>query len=276
MINEYSKFIFVGGLHRSGTTLLYKCIGNHPQISIFSKTGALMNEGQYLQSIYPTANQYGGPGKFGFKKHSFLTEDSPLSNQNNAKTMLSEWSNYWDISKSYFAEKSPPNIIRMRFLQSLFPNAYFIIICRHPIATSFAIQKWVKPPLRKWLDRKLDSLIKHWLICHEQMLFDSIHINNLLLIRYEDFIMSPQSIINKIYTYLNIEEIPLFDNIKTDLNNQYIKKYQKLEQNGLFGYLYTKYIYNCYETKINKFGYSLKDKPYILPAPENFIRTSNN
>lgn len=271
MINEYSKFIFVGGLHRSGTTLLYKCIGNHPQVSIFSKTGALMNEGQYLQSIYPTANQYGGPGRFGFNQYSFLTEKSPLSNKENAETLVSQWSKYWDTSKSYFAEKSPPNIIRMRFLQSLFPNAYFIIICRHPIAASFAIQKWVRPQLRKWLDRKLDSLIKHWLICHEQMLFDSTHINNLLLIRYEDFIMSPQYIIKKIYNYLNIEEYPLLENVKNDLNDQYIKAYQRLEGNNLFGYLYTKYIYNCYENKLNKFGYSLKQNQYILSTPTNFI-----
>jgi len=271
MIDSNSRLVFVGGLHRSGTTLLYRCIGNHPQVSIFRKTGVPMDEGQYLQSVYPTANDYGGPGKFGFNQGSFLTEHSPLSNKRNADNLLSQWSQYWDTSKPYLVEKSPPNVIRMRFLQSLFPNACFLIICRHPIATSFAIQKWVKPEIRKWLDRRLDRLIKHWLVCYEQMLQDLPMINNVLLIRYEDFIKSPQNIINKIYCYLGMQEHLLIEEIKNNLNDPYIQAYESLRERSFLGNIYAKYICNLYERKLHKFGYSLEKPKYTLATPPNFL-----
>ena len=49
------RFVFLAGLHRSGTTLLARLLAAHPEVSGFSGTGAPADEGQLLQSVYPAA-----------------------------------------------------------------------------------------------------------------------------------------------------------------------------------------------------------------------------
>ena len=80
--------MFVGGLHRSGTTLLGRCMSEHPQVSGFSGTGATEDEGQHLQTVYRAANEHGGPGRFGFDPAAHLTEDSPLVSDESRRLLL--------------------------------------------------------------------------------------------------------------------------------------------------------------------------------------------
>ena len=37
--------------------------------------------------------------------------------------MLATWSPYFDLDKRILVEKSPPNLLRFRFLQAAFPDA---------------------------------------------------------------------------------------------------------------------------------------------------------
>ncbi len=77
------QFVFVAGLHRSGTSLLFQCLRDHPQISGFENTGVPEDEGQHLQSVYQPAHKFGRPGTFGFNPDSYLTESSPLVTEEN-------------------------------------------------------------------------------------------------------------------------------------------------------------------------------------------------
>jgi len=54
------RLVFVGGLHRSGTTPLTRCLAAHSQISGFEGTGVEEDEGQHLQTVYPPARAHGG------------------------------------------------------------------------------------------------------------------------------------------------------------------------------------------------------------------------
>ena len=49
------RLVFVGGLHRSGTTPLTRCLAAHAQISGFAHTGVEEDEGQHLQTVHPPA-----------------------------------------------------------------------------------------------------------------------------------------------------------------------------------------------------------------------------
>jgi len=104
-------------------------------------TGVPEDEGQHLQTVFPNAAFYGGPGEFAFNADSYLDEKSGIISEANRSKLIKEWSKHWDLTKAVLLEKSPPNLIRTRFLQAMFPGAYFITVVRHPVAVAYATQK---------------------------------------------------------------------------------------------------------------------------------------
>jgi len=243
------NFIFVAGLHRSGTSLIYQIIREHPEISGFKNTDVPEDEGQHLQSVYPTAKVFGGPGKFAFNSQSYMDDAHTLATEENATKLFKEWSKYLDTSKKYLLEKSPPNIIRTRFLQKLFPKSKFIIILRHPIAVSFAT--------KKWSDGSTSELIEHYLKSYEIFTEDLKYLNHWHIIKYEDFISYPQKIIDEIFNYLEIESISIKQKIKKDINKKYFLQWEEARKNLSKEEL--SFFYDKYEERVQKFGYSLKN-----------------
>ena len=64
-------FIFVCGLHRSGTSVLHRAIRAHPDISGIDGTKSPEDEGQHLQSVYLPGGKFGGPGAFALAADDF-------------------------------------------------------------------------------------------------------------------------------------------------------------------------------------------------------------
>jgi hypothetical protein len=281
------NFIFLGGLHRSGTWLQTHCLEEHPQISrlgtvsdkVEARNVAKM-EGQFLQTVYPADEYYGGVGRLGFHPQVHLTEKSPLVTETNRVKLFSEWSRYWDTSKSCLLEKTPANLVRSRFLQAMFPDSYFIFVIRHPVAVALAQQKWS--------GTSVSSLIEHWLVCHEIMLEDVRHLKKVIYFRYEDFIKNPEAQLNRSYAFLGLEPTGHTQQVRTDGNDKYFKIWQHaLEtndnaenltlarklRNRLMPYLLqmghpltilaneARTVVMRYEARVNRFGYSLIDPP---------------
>src|SRR5262245_11147255 len=97
--SDAKRHAFVCGLHRSGTSLLTQCLASHPGVSGFRNTGAIEDEGQYLQSVFPVETEFGGVGRFGFDARAHMTEESSLNNAKSAAILKSEWSRHWDTTK---------------------------------------------------------------------------------------------------------------------------------------------------------------------------------
>lgn len=197
---ENHQLLFIGGLHRSGTSVLHRLLREHPNASGFTDTGVPEDEGQHLQSVFPPAHRHGGPGRFAFDLRSHLTEKSPLVSPDSRDKLLREWGAYFDLDKKLLLEKSPPNLMRSRFLQALFPDACFVFMVRHPLAVALATQKWAKTSILE--------LLLHWHAAHSIMRSDLIHLERYCLIRYEDFVASPGHHLNEIYDLVGLHGIP--------------------------------------------------------------------
>ncbi|MEO8330645.1 MAG: sulfotransferase, partial [Candidatus Nanopelagicales bacterium] len=175
---EGQRLVFVGGLHRSGTSLLAQLVADHPQGSGLSGTEVPEDEGQHVQDVYPAARVFGGPGRFARDEKAHLTEDSLLAKPANAERLLSAWRPHWDSSKEYLVEKSPPNLIMSRFLQQLFPDAFFLFIVRHPVSVTLATRKW-RPRM------PLPRLMNHWFVAHDIARDDLSSLRNVHVVSYE-------------------------------------------------------------------------------------------
>ena len=216
------RYLFIGGLHKSGTSVLFKILRDHPAISGFRETGVPEDEGQFLQSVFLPARAYGGPGVFGFHPEAHLTEASPLVTAENRTRLFAEWSRYWDLRRPVLLEKSPPNLIRTRFLQAMVPDAFFIILVRHPIPVALAT--------RRWSTATLPALIEHWLVCHETYAADRPHIRRLLEIRYEEFIADPEALLAQVYAFIDLPPQPARRKVASDLNDRYLAEWRNIRE----------------------------------------------
>ena len=265
------KFVFIGGMHRSGTSPTYNLVGTHPKVSRLNNTGAGEDEGQFLQSIYPREADLGGPARFGLSPEAHLTEDSLLL-EGTAERLFAAWSPYWDLSKPILCEKSPANSIRSRFLQAAFPNSSFIFVLRHPIAYALAIRKWNYPDYRA----PLGLLIRNWLACQRYLADDLSHLKRHLVLRYEEITVDPEACTRRIERFLELSPGMDASLLKSGMNTRYFhswntRDFRKGPQRlgNLLKRIWceaeVRYIEQRYEREINAFGYSFKE---LCAAPQ--------
>lgn len=205
MTEATQRLLFVGGLHRSGTTPLARALASHPEISGLSGTGVREDEGQHLQQVYPKAKVYGGSGRFAHDPRAHLTEDSPLVSPQHADALRRAWEPYWDLDRRYLLEKSPPNLIMGRFLQALFPGSPMIVVIRHPVVVALSNKKWrkaVSADPRKF--ESITGLVEHWLAAHRIFLADAPRLDPLHVLFYEDLVADPTRELARIESFLGL------------------------------------------------------------------------
>ena len=252
--------LFVGGLHRSGTTALARVLASAPGIRGLTGTGVPEDEGQHLQRALPTAAQHGGPGTFAFDPGSHLTEESALARPATARTVLSAWQPYWHLDDGErpswgaaglaLLEKSPPNLLRTRLLQALFPSARFVLVLRHPAVVSLSTAAW-RPHLA------VGTLLRHWLLAHETAAADVPALRDCVVVRYEDLAAAPQERLDDLTRRLDVDtavEAELFH----DANPGWLEKWPgRVRTVGTDER-------RSIEARLAPFGYRLRP-PYVVP-----------
>mmetsp|Transcript_13137 Transcript_13137/g.17189 ORF Transcript_13137/g.17189 Transcript_13137/m.17189 type:complete len:347 (+) Transcript_13137:94-1134(+) len=184
-------FLFVGGPHRGGTTILWQCLREHPAISGFGdRVGADASEGIFIQSVFP---QFGigaeinsakmatqqtrtlamkGLGQYAFNPEAHMTEDHYLVTLPWRRKLFNQWAYFWDLEKPVLLEKSPTTMVYSRFIQAMFTSsldfsndptsANFVFITRHPLANAYAHKTWTACASMTNFE-----LVLHWVISHE-------------------------------------------------------------------------------------------------------------
>lgn len=253
------RFVFIAGLHRSGTSIVTRCICAHPEISGFHDTGVPEDEGQFLQSVYPVARTFGGPGSFGYDPRAALNETSPLVSEASRDRMYTSWSRYWDLNCPILVEKSPPNIIRARFLQAQFPRSYFVIVVRHPVAVAFATVNIQHKRTR------VERLVHHWVHCHELFERDLPRLERVLVVKYEQFVADPDAVLARVYDFVGVERHQRALAIRSDTNERYHRMWRERTAKRFVGRR-SRTTTAALENRVRRFGYSLDDLGLCHPG----------
>jgi hypothetical protein len=250
-MNEH-RLIFVTGLHRSGTSILHRCLSDHPSVSGFSKTGIFEDEGQYLQTVLPRGIDFGGPGKFGFDPQSHMTETHPLASPEFGRQIFEQWAPHWDLSKPVLVEKSPPTLLRCRLFQAMFPDACFVVIIRHPAAAALATTKFARGV-------SVERLIAHWVHCHDLFLGDSRFLRRAIAVKYEDFAAHPNRELARIQRFCGLDVLPTDQKVEAGVNDAYWKQWTQL------GWFQRRSALK-WHAAARRFGYNLQDWNRYSPA----------
>jgi hypothetical protein len=222
------RFVFVGGLHRSGTSLLASLLAKHPDASGLSRTRISENEGQFLQHSYPRDAELGGAGRFAFDERA---QHPPCDARQAAalrEAILRGWRNHWDTSKPFLIEKTPGNCLNAGFLQSVFqPDCSFVFVTRHPVANAFATRKWSRT--------SLFALTEHWLHAHELMQRQALGLRQVAWVSYENLIADPDGTLAGLHAFLGMKPAPMGLGQLRDHNAPYFATWRSTYQRRIGG-----------------------------------------
>jgi len=199
--------IFVVGMPRTGTTLLERILGNHPQIETCGELNDFRQQLQWTNNLRLNLTLTPELGPF------VETLDADiLGGRYLAKTR------WLAKGKAFYSDKHPMNMLWCGPILKSLPHAKIIHLRRNPIDSCFSNLKELFAhhyyPYSYTLDelaahyRNYDRLMRHW---------HAIAPGRILDVRYEDLVMHPEREARRVQDYLGL---PVVEGVTDILANK--------------------------------------------------------
>ena len=201
------RWLFIVGCYNSGTTLLHRMIGMHPDV------GTLPGEGQFFTDVLPLPRDHGLPRLWALHPEMFrLTEDSQGVDSTRLKRQWGARFNH--ANRPVLAEKSPTNAARTLWLQRHFDGAHFIGLVRNGYAVAEGIRR------REGHDIK--TAARQWRVCNEIMLEDFRKLYRARVVRYEELAVDPDAQLAAILQFAGLSpEIPSTGDLSLRIHDRF-------------------------------------------------------
>jgi len=182
-------WMFVLGCNNSGTTLLAKLLEEHPGVRYLPK------EGQRMTEAIPNCAKLGVGRTFSQRMDVFRwTEEDDASM---VPRLRYDWAALYTPGTGVLFEKSPPNMLRSRWLQKNFQPSRFIGIVRHPYAVCEGV--------RRRRNNTIEEAAVHWNLVHEILEQDEPYLEHYWMFQYEQLCQSPLDVLQEIEHRFDLE-----------------------------------------------------------------------
>lgn len=279
MNNPYlgDNLIFIISQPRSGSTLLQRVLGAHPDIQISAETWLMLHP-VYAQRDSGIMTEYGAQlAAQGVREFLEFYTDGGNEIHDNA---IREWARVLygaalaKSGKKYFLDKTPRYFFIVPDLYRLFPKATFIFLKRNPLSilssilSTYVKNKWAaigfyRPDLLDAPDKILDGI--------------SLLGDKAIDLKYEDFVESPEKCCKMLCEFIGIPFVDTMINYgDTPVPKGYMNdpvgihkhsspskvsldKWKKLAENKQHSYFATRYLESLGEDTLTKLGYPYHD-----------------
>jgi hypothetical protein len=186
-----TAWVFTVGCTNSGTSLMHNILSQH------EATGTMPVDGHFIQTQLPTPWGHGVERIWGTRPDIFRMTEAD-GGAARARRLKRQWgARYDDPSCPILLEKTPPNALRMRWLNQHFGNAHFIGMVRHPYAVAEGIHRKSGWPL--------EVAARQWRMTNEMMLEDAEAVPRWLLVRYEDLTERTDEVVESVASFIGLE-----------------------------------------------------------------------
>lgn len=198
--NASYSFVFVGGVPRSGTSLVQKILDLHSQVYGGPEMGILGN----LMSIYDHLARNIESGKLS------MVVKQELARRCCQEFLASLYAPRVDSAgETMISEKTPGNILVFDALAEVFPAARFIWVVRDPrdvVCSLRAVQdrgreRGVAVEGGRWLHEDLRMMRQH---LEAGEAFRRSHPDRLHLVHYEDLLSAPEAAVREMCRFLDV------------------------------------------------------------------------
>lgn len=193
------NYIFIGGSPRSGTSLLQKILGNHPNISIGP-------EFDFMPSIIELYSRMCSGVDKG--RQSFFFDKVKLNQvfQNFINELFEELK---DTETVYISEKTPSNALVFDKLIEFNKDFKLIFIVRNPKSIISSMKEVYRKASEEGVTIGLTEDVGPNLIALDKYLnklnqLSKLNHSNLYVIHYEDVILNPEESIGQLFDFLNL------------------------------------------------------------------------
>jgi hypothetical protein len=223
LINTFPDPIIVCGMHRSGTSLISKILsemgvfmGSDVEVNHESLNFLLLND-QLLAHAHSFWDEIEGASSFFNNKEAMNQAVDLIKNQYLNKKFFKPYlgSKYVKTIPQKWGWKDPRNTITFPLWHSVFKNAKFLFIYRNGVDSIASLVNRehkqdfdITIPAYSSRCMNLDSAFGLW-EDYNQFFFAHKHIiknDNLLEIKYEDFLQEPNNYLSKIAHFVDIPE----------------------------------------------------------------------
>jgi len=189
--------IFVVGMPRTGTTLLERILGNHPQIETCGELNDFRQQMQWANNRRTslTLDVDVGPFVAGL-------DANVLGKRYLAKT---KW---LTRGKAFYSDKHPLNMLWCGPILKALPHAKIIHLRRNPMDSCFSNLKELFAPEYYPYSYALDELAAHYRNYNRLMQhWHAIAPGRILDVRYEDLVMHPEHEARRVQEYLGLPAV---------------------------------------------------------------------